>query len=444
MLRRVIDLFRHAAGADAPDGRPSLPDAWSVAPLDLTHPMMIVEEQEAEKRFTRGNIHSAFNAALPVENRFGLAGRSQEIDRIAEGVIDQRKHAVIFGPRGSGKTSLAKVFGDLADEMGFVALYSSASGDRGFDALFRPFFAHLPATRAQWEALGSNAEIDPHTLADLLVETINRRTFLIIDEFDRIENPETKDAAAAFLKLLSDMTSQVQIVIVGIAANVQDLLHGHLSLRRHLVSQAVGPISTSSLIALIEDCCRRAGMTADRPVVETIATYAMGSPYHTRLFALHAALSAEREGSINISGAHVERGFASAVQDWASVSSDTYHHLLALSRRTDISDELIAASAVAAYLPALTTTSLAAYLDHGPAGAESYRRASNTIELLQPVLLRTGGEDTFMFRDTLAPQMLMLMAARQAASHSEPAATDSTPSLERDLGSVLELMRSSS
>ena len=77
----------------------------------------------------RDSIYSAFNTALPVTDRHGLAGRNSELEKLVEAIVVQRKHAVIFGTRGSGKTSLARVFGDLADEAGCVALYASASGE---------------------------------------------------------------------------------------------------------------------------------------------------------------------------------------------------------------------------------------------------------------------------------------------------------------------------
>src|SRR3546814_18250346 len=72
----------------------------------------------------------------------------RSLEKLVEAIVVQRKHAVIFGTRGSGKTSLARVFGDLADEAGCVALYASANGEADFDSLFRPFLTELPMSSA--------------------------------------------------------------------------------------------------------------------------------------------------------------------------------------------------------------------------------------------------------------------------------------------------------
>ena len=54
---------------------------------------------------------SAFSANRPVVERDDLYGRREDLARLQARVLDQRGSALIYGPRGYGKTSLVRVFG---------------------------------------------------------------------------------------------------------------------------------------------------------------------------------------------------------------------------------------------------------------------------------------------------------------------------------------------
>jgi hypothetical protein len=51
-----------------------------------------------------------FTPAAPIDERKLFAGRRDKISDLADAVIDRGRHAVLFGERGVGKTSLANVF----------------------------------------------------------------------------------------------------------------------------------------------------------------------------------------------------------------------------------------------------------------------------------------------------------------------------------------------
>src|SRR5665647_1409671 len=60
----------------------------------------IVLEFEVANLFTAG----------PLDEERLFAGRSTEVRRLLETVLDRSKHAILFGERGVGKPSLANVF----------------------------------------------------------------------------------------------------------------------------------------------------------------------------------------------------------------------------------------------------------------------------------------------------------------------------------------------
>jgi len=360
----------------------------------------------AEARMAQQRIHRGFAAALPVEDRFGLSGRTMEIDRLVRAMLSERKHVVVYGARGSGKTSLIRVFGELADEVGQVVLYESISGAIGFSDIFRPFLSALPGADRDTPVGRAVAALRDRTysardLAGALVE-VRTSTVLVIDEFDRIEDGATKEEVAALMKLLSDMHARLTICVVGIATSVTDLVAGHPSLRRHMAGVAVGPIAHEELVTLIENCARKSGMEIEADSAQRLAHGAYGSPYHARLFGLNAALAANRRGSDRIGSGDVDAGFATALTDWAEVSGAAY----------GLFDHLLRDPAARAPLLQIAESATLTVVDGGTRPAVPQA----VVDALSPALAQAA-PGRYVFQDSLAPQFLAVMATHGARAN---------------------------
>lgn len=376
--------------------------------------------------FRRNAVFAAFNTAVPVSDRHGLAGRKQELARLIDAVVKQRKHALIYGARGSGKTSLARVFGDLADEAGCVALYGSASEGADVDGLFRPFLEELPVQRGV--AIPADKSLGVQQLANIFVQGVQQRTLLIVDEFDRVGADRTKHDVAALLKLLTDMHSTVQIVLVGIAGNVDGLLAAHPSLRRHLSAQPVAPIERDELAGLLRLCAQQAGLVFEEDAVQTIVSAAIGSPYHARLFGMHAALTAESAGRERITLGDAQKGLAEALAEWGDLTPDICHVFEhALTQAGQLRGMIALAGVLAAHAPVLTFERLnAAGVDLFGEELGGAAAVDRTIGLIAAALSEDGMPGELQFADSLSPQFLVLMAngssrARSAAPSAREA-----------------------
>jgi energy-coupling factor transporter ATP-binding protein EcfA2 len=381
--------------------------------------------------FRRNAVFAAFNTAVPVSDRHGLAGRKKELARLIDAVVKQRKHALIYGARGSGKTSLARVFGDLADEAGCVALYGSASEGAGVDGLFRPFLDELPLQRGIAATIPADRPMSVQQVANLFVQGVNQRTLLIVDEFDRVAAERTRHEVATLLKLLTDMHSMVQIVLVGIAGNVDGLLAAHPSLRRHLFAQPVSPIERDELAGLLRLCAQQAGLSFEEEAVQTIVSAAIGSPYHARLFGMPAALAAEGAGRDRVTLADAQKGLAEALAEWSDLTPDVYAIFArALGEAGPLRGMVALAGVLAAHAPVLTFERVAA------AGTDLFGEelggptaVDRTIGLIAPALSEDGMPGELQFADSLSPQFLVLMA-NGAASRPREAATSDRETLD--------------
>jgi len=411
---RLQQWLRGLLGGDA--GGRRIPERLDYVAADEEEAVVPISSGRASTgqpaiAFRRNAVFAAFNTAVPVSDRHGLAGRKKELARLIDAVVKQRKHALIYGARGSGKTSLARVFGDLADEAGCVALYGSASEGTDVDGLFRPFLEELPLQRGAG-TIPTDRPMGVQQLANLFVQGVTQRTLLIVDEFDRVTTERTRHEVASLLKLLTDMHSAVQIVLVGIAGNVDGLLAAHPSLRRHLFAQPVAPIERDELAGLLRLCAQQAGLAFEEEAVQTIVSAAIGSPYHARVFGMHAALTAEAAGRERVTLSDAQKGLAEALAEWSDLTPEICTVFeRALGQAGSLRGMIALAGVLAAHAPVLTFERMtAAGVDlfgdelGGPAAVD------RTIGLIAPALSEEGMPGELQFVDSLSPQFLVLMA----------------------------------
>ncbi|AQR72324.1 ATP-binding protein [Sphingomonas sp. LM7] len=424
---RVQHWLRGLLGGGTAGGR-RIPTRleYAATPVEDSVVVPISAAAQPNIAFRRNAVFAAFNTAVPVSDRHGLAGRKQELTRLIDAVVKQRKHALIFGARGSGKTSLARVFGDLADEAGCVALYGSASEGADVDGLFRPFLDELPLQRGIAATIPADRPIGVQQLANLFVQGVNQRTLLIIDEFDRVATERTRHEVATLLKLLTDMHSTVQIILVGIAGNVDGLLAAHPSLRRHLFAQQVAPIDREELAGLLRLCAQQAGLAFEEEALQSIVSAAIGSPYHARLFGMHAALIAEAEGRDRITISDAQKGLAEALAEWSELTPDVFGVFeRALGQAGSLRGMIALAGVLAAHAPVLTFERMAA------AGTDLFgdelggsAAVDRTIGLIAPALSEDGMPGELQFADSLSPQFLVLIANGAARTRATPLARE--------------------
>ncbi|MEJ5977777.1 ATP-binding protein [Novosphingobium sp. PS1R-30] len=394
-------------------GDEPLPEKPAPAPAPVSAPVI----RHPASKSQRVRIVRAFDSSMPVEDRSGLSGRGTELSRLTNAVIEQGKHALVFGGRGSGKTSLSRVFGELADEARFLVLYHSVSGDLDFRELMAPFVHELVAVASQGRRsiVAPEGGASARLLADWMALHFDQDIVLLLDEFDRIRDPRTKEELASLMKLLSDMRLPIRLFIIGIAGDIEELVVGHPSLRRHMEAIQLGTISRADLDHLLDHCCAVAGMTIDRDAREVLVRAAMGSAYHLRLFGMHAALRAEERQSLQITEAEVGTGLTKALLEWAMISREThdwFRHLL--NAPGAIPDQLGAVAVLASYAGQFDGAAVAdALRSIGVPEHQITARSETLMQQLERVTDPVGSRGARMFRDNLSAQFLMLMVARR-------------------------------
>ena len=375
------------------------------------------ERKERIAQRSRALAIRLFGANQPVDNPRDLFGRARELDQLVGAVLEGGMHAVIYGPRGSGKTSLVRVFGEMADDAGALVIYLSCAGGSGFGEIMLPYFDEMdPALfdmqREDYaEAVAALvANPTPRSVAGLLSRADRRDIVLILDEFDRLENATAKGQLALLVKLLSDMRARTRLVFVGISGDIGELIDMHASIRRHILSVGLAPLADKEVEDFIATTSRAIGLEFLPSSLGLLRRLVCGSPYHMRLFSLHTCLVAIEQDSRCAVDGSVLAGLDRAVQNWRGTNQrdhDLFAKVVA-ERRVPLS-ALEAFASHAATLLEFTPDDL--WIAFAPQGIDR-AAVPVLIEQLAPGLGRmTAGSPKLAFDDVLAPQFLLAMCA---------------------------------
>jgi hypothetical protein len=379
-------------------------------------------------------VLEVFNPAQPVEDRSQLLGRSAELNQLLGAMLDMRTHALVFGARGAGKTSLVRAFGDHADQRGHVVLYFSCDGSCTFSEIFAPYLDDLPdmcfAPNERADARAAIAALPTpfgaRALASVLARVTQRDVIFVVDEFDRVTDPGTRAEIAALLKLLSDLRARVQLLFVGIARDMSELIDAHPSLRRHLMAVPLRRFDSADVSDLFDRGLRRTGLRFTPEAQEMIATLAAGSPYHLRLFCFCAAMAAIDRRATDVGREEVDIGLRFALDMWAPTNqrvAELFNRLAAQGPAMREELEELARQSLAGerLMPPELVSHTARHSGRDGSGATA-------LALLMPALTPSDGETAYVFEDSLAPQLLLVschlaaLSERGETPSSEPQA----------------------
>lgn len=354
-------------------------------------------------------IYQSFDASQPVQDPATLFGRDEQLARLLNGVLYRQTHGVISGPRGAGKTSLATICAERARAEGVVVLYSSNDPDSSFGSLMRQLLEQIPDTslpQGGAEAFRRrvaelNAESRPQEVAHLLRQISYSALVIIIDEFDRVPDEAFKAQVASLLKVTSDARLRARFILVGDERTYPDILACHASLARHTSHFSVAPLPDDAIAALLDSCASAAALRFLPEARQLISSVVCGSPYHARLFGLHAALMAHADGSDVIRLQDARCGLNEAFQEWESINPGDASALRSAVRRAGARQATLVRIAKDLALRRLYATSVFE-------GASTADR-DEVLALLGSATVQ--GPDGWTMKDVTAAQFLLALMA---------------------------------
>jgi Cdc6-like AAA superfamily ATPase len=277
----------------------------------------------------RMRLRSAFTPSQPVKTRRNFAGRTPTLASLIRAIEDQRLHAVIYGERGIGKTSLLHILAEAASEARYQVIYISCGSSLNFQEMIRAaaaniglqFHSDYGPTSAEAEQGGTFLDLLPdgpvtvRSATDLFSCLRGTRVLLVLDEFDRAESEELRFAVAELIKGLSDNGSRMQIVIGGVAENLTELVRNIPAIQRNLYSLQVPQMARQEVAELIRTGEREVGIKFDDEAVNLIAERCVGFPYLASLLASRSGLIVLDDGRSQVTGADVSRATGEAIEE---------------------------------------------------------------------------------------------------------------------------------
>src|SRR4051812_15646704 len=287
-----------------------------------------LDETELLERMTL--VAEAFRPSAPIDRRALFSGRTDQIAELFSVVQQPGAHAVVYGERGVGKTSLAAVTAELlASSNVLVARATCDSGD-DFTSIWRKALGeialHSPSRGVGFAAGTSDvtqpasvmlgdARATPHAVVRGLESLARSRPVAIfLDEFDRLDSASCRALFTDTIKALSDRVVPATLVLVGVADTIDELIREHRSVERAIVQVRMPRMSRDELGEIARRGIEASHMTINGVAVDRIAALSQGLPHFTHLLTQLAAQAALAERHIDVGSAEVDFAVERAIQ----------------------------------------------------------------------------------------------------------------------------------
>jgi hypothetical protein len=291
----------------------------------------------------RARVEEVFTPSSPVIRRDLFAGRGSELQQLLDMVRQPGRHPVLFGEPRTGKTSLATIVPEFAAEpLGFVCV-TAVPGDT-FDSLWRRaaesvrtalrraerglasamFPDDTPTTLARAEAAGHD-----DVLALLARLTAGAPAWIVFDDFDRVEDADTRRRMRALAEATASAAPRATLVFAGSATSGDALLEPSSS----LVPVQVSRLSNDECIEVVLRALRQVGLVAEDVVVERIATLSNGLPHVTQALARAAARAAGDAGRGTVTNPDLDHAVRTVIAEAPEALQSAYEQATVRARR---------------------------------------------------------------------------------------------------------------
>jgi DNA polymerase III delta prime subunit len=299
----------------------------------------------------RIEVLETFTPGPPINEVAEFAGRRAIIQRLQDITIERARHAIIFGERGVGKTSLANIFyKDLNSPTRSVReIAVDADSMDSFDSVWRKVFR-----RIRWGKDENTLDyyypipIEPdHVFLELSKFGQNESPIIIIDEYDRINDENCRLLMTDLIKALTRLSNNPTLILVGVADNILQLVRDHGSIHRNLVQIPMDRMNSHEIRDVISTRVRKLRMKITDNALWRVAYFSAGLPFYAHSIGKYAALLAVERKTTEIDESLVLSSLVSCIADVDYTIAESYTRATEkIYRKGNIFAQVLAACAL--------------------------------------------------------------------------------------------------
>lgn len=298
-----------------------------------------------EAKIVKSKVRDIFTPHMPIQSVSLFFGRQKEVGALIEHLNTPGQHALLFGDRGVGKSSLANIAADLLlkqfasgklfkkrcdstdtfvsivesplravdVDISVTELSSTHAQGGGANIGIPGVGAKIDSQRTQQQkSVGARELASPSWVAEKLNDLSG---LLLVDEVDALKSPKDRHLLAELVKQLSDNGSKLKVLLVGIADTGADLIAGHPSVNRCLKETRLKRMDDAELRAILDGGEQKAKLKFSDTAKDRIVAVSSGYAHFTHLLALKASEDAVAEGRKEINVSQVAMATRRAVDD---------------------------------------------------------------------------------------------------------------------------------
>jgi Cdc6-like AAA superfamily ATPase len=379
------------------------------------------------------NVAQVFTPGAPINQQQLFSGRLDQINDVLNAALQIGRHAVLFGERGVGKTSLARVIAAVVAATGYKQLDCgtiNCDNSDDFSSLWRKVFREVSMAIAVQRAGFSAREEDRQLSLDSLLPDreltpddvryvltrLGAQSIIVIDELDRLTNRAARHLLADTIKTLSDHAVPTTLVLVGVADALDDLIAEHESVARALVQVPMPRMSADELIQILDKGFKAAGISTEEGVEGWIAQLSQGLPHYTHSLGLYSAFHALEDGRAHIVVGDVLAATKTTVEKSHTIRS-AYNKATASPQKQNLYAQVLRACALAptdelGFFPAAALKDTLSVIMGKPYDVPNYsRHLHDFCEERHGSILRKRGEKRrirFRFQDPMMQPFVII------------------------------------